>query len=305
MAGVPAGGSGSGTYDAISGFAVKAPGWLQDLGLAYTKAGLLLFFVLFGVVCWQARRSGSLARMATALLATAGTAAAYLGSELIKSFVHEERPCRGLSVSAIIGECPPPGDWSFPSNHSTIAAAAATGLIFAWRRLTPWVVAMAVLMGFSRVFVGAHYPHDVLAGLLLGTAVAWLMQRFLVAPTATVLAKVGEYPPWGTVFGIPEPTEDDAGEDVQAEPEPTRRIPRDRVAATPRRPARPAPAAAPQRQRQPQPPVRRPRPAGHDPRTQPPRQDRIPAPRRQPPPERAPRPNTDPDRNRRNGPGNR
>ena len=69
--------------------------------------------------------------------------------------------------------CPPHGDWSFPSNHATIAGAAAVALALAWRG-TPWLTApLALLMAFSRVFVGVHYPHDVRsAGLALGALVA-------------------------------------------------------------------------------------------------------------------------------------
>jgi undecaprenyl-diphosphatase len=68
--------------------------------------------------------------------------------------------------------CPAPGDWSFPSNHAAIAAAAAVALLFVSRRLAVVAIVAALAMGASRVWVGAHYPHDVLAGLAVGTLVA-------------------------------------------------------------------------------------------------------------------------------------
>ncbi len=71
-------------------------------------------------------------------------------------------------------------DFSFPSSHSAVVAAVAAGLVFVNTRLAVLGVLAAVAMGLSRVYVGAHYPHDVLAGLVLGAvvgvgtiAVAW------------------------------------------------------------------------------------------------------------------------------------
>jgi undecaprenyl-diphosphatase len=63
-------------------------------------------------------------------------------------------------------------NWSFPSNHAAIAAAAAMALLFVSRRLAVVAIVAAPAMGASRVWVGAHYPHDVLAGLAAGALVA-------------------------------------------------------------------------------------------------------------------------------------
>jgi membrane-associated phospholipid phosphatase len=74
-----------------------------------------------------------------------------------------------------VATCPPVGDWAFPSNHATIAGAAAAGLLLARPRPTraTWlVVPLAVMAAALRVVTGVHYPHDVLAGLLLGAAIA-------------------------------------------------------------------------------------------------------------------------------------
>lgn len=170
-------------YDDIVEMAGESPSWLQASGVLFTDAGLLIFAALMAWVFWRARPSP--ARIAVSLLVPAATAIAYLISEVAKSVIQEDRPCRNLVT---LVECPSAGDWSFPSNHSTIAAAAAVGLALAWRRLAPWVLPGALLMGFSRVFVGAHYPHDVLAGLVLGSVTAWLVFRYLTGP-ATRLAR--------------------------------------------------------------------------------------------------------------------
>ena len=71
-------------------------------------------------------------------------------------------------------------DPSFPSDHATMAGAAAVGLWIVNRRLGIVAAAAALLMAITRVYIAAHYPGDVLAGLLLGAIVAigtWLLLR--------------------------------------------------------------------------------------------------------------------------------
>ncbi|SFQ03079.1 phosphatase PAP2 family protein [Amycolatopsis rubida] len=198
-----AGASSSETYDAITHFGLAMPGWVQSLVLAYTHYGLVLVAPFFAWLWWRARGTGSPERMAAALLVPAATVVAYVLSEIIKAFVHEQRPCRGLPPEAIVGACPPPGDWSFPSNHSTIAAAVALGGAFAWRKSAPWLTAFAATMGFSRVFVGAHYPHDVLIGLALGAGMALLSQRYALGPAAGLVRRFAGKVPFGLLGAAP------------------------------------------------------------------------------------------------------
>ncbi|RFU83775.1 phosphatase PAP2 family protein [Streptomyces triticagri] len=177
----------SGLYRDITDFAADTPEWTQHVAELWTEGGLLLFGVLFIVAWWRTRHSESRA-LAVAVLAPLATALAYVGSELFKSLVDEERPCRAVSGAATsLVTCPPVGDWSFPSNHSTIAGAAAVALALAWRGIGWLTLPMAVLMAFSRVFVGVHYPHDVAVGLLLGALVAFLVLRLGERPAGRVV----------------------------------------------------------------------------------------------------------------------
>lgn len=181
----------SGLYRAVTGFARSTPVWVQWTAEVWTGYGLLLFGVLSAAVWWRARGRAGARAVALALLAPVATAAAYVVSETVKSVVDEERPCRavGGAAASLVG-CPPPGDGSFPSNHATIAGAAAVALVMAARRLAPLVVPLALLMAFSRVFVGVHYPHDVALGLLLGGAVAALLVLVLTGPAASAVRAV-------------------------------------------------------------------------------------------------------------------
>ena len=60
---------------------------------------------------------------------------------------------------------------SFPAGHAATAFAGAVLLSFVAPRLAPLFCVLAALIGFSRVYVGVHYPTDVLAGAVLGAAV--------------------------------------------------------------------------------------------------------------------------------------
>jgi membrane-associated phospholipid phosphatase len=84
-----------------------------------------------------------------------------------------DRPCRLVPDAAPpIVPCPEPGDWSFPSNHATVAGAVAVAVLWSSLRLGLLLLPVAVAAAASRVVVGAHFPHDVLAGFLLGAVVA-------------------------------------------------------------------------------------------------------------------------------------
>ncbi|MFI1073593.1 phosphatase PAP2 family protein [Streptomyces puniciscabiei] len=158
-------------YADVVRLAQHSPGWLDDTVSAWSTYGLAVFAVLAAVGWWRARRSGVVAAAVTALLVPVVVIVAYGVNSALKLVVREDRPCQSLHVRTLEA-CPAPGDWSFPSNHAAIAAAAAVALVFVSRRLGVTAVVAALAMGVSRVWVGAHYPHDVLAGLAVGALVA-------------------------------------------------------------------------------------------------------------------------------------
>ncbi|SDJ58920.1 phosphatase PAP2 family protein [Nonomuraea jiangxiensis] len=180
-------------YQDIVGFANATPGWLHTFAEVGTDAGLFVFAALFAVAALRAWRAPA-RDLALVIAGPAGVVLAYLVSEALKTFVRQERPCRGGVET--IAACPPPDDWSFPSNHSVIAAGAAGALVLAWRALAWVVLPLAALMAFSRVFVGVHYPHDVAAGFLLGVVLAPLFTLLAVGAVtpAVRLARSGPSP---------------------------------------------------------------------------------------------------------------
>ena len=152
--------------------AADAPHWFDDLVSFYASYGLGLFALLMLGGWWLARGGRSAAAMATALAVPLAVVVAYAANDVVKSVFDEARPCQVITAPATIQPCPGVGDWAFPSNHSAIAAASAAALWLLDRRLGAIAALAALVMGFSRIWVGAHYPHDVLVGFLLGAAVA-------------------------------------------------------------------------------------------------------------------------------------
>ncbi|MFI6051348.1 phosphatase PAP2 family protein [Streptomyces violascens] len=162
-----------GAYTDVVELAQRTPGWLDSVIGAWSTYGLALFAVLMLVAWWRARRRGGPVAV-MALAAPVLVALAYVINDLVKMVVREDRPCQSLHAMTLEA-CPAAGDWSFPSNHAAIAGAAAVALLFVSRRLGALAVVAALAMAASRVWVGVHYPHDVVVGLLVGALVALLL----------------------------------------------------------------------------------------------------------------------------------
>jgi undecaprenyl-diphosphatase len=102
-----------------------------------------------------------------------------LSSTVIKQLVDRPRPCHlvggVLSVPEVHLLVPCGGGKSFPSSHAVNNFALALLFSSYYRRWTWAFVAFASLVALSRVFVGVHYPSDILAGSLIGSGVGALV----------------------------------------------------------------------------------------------------------------------------------
>jgi undecaprenyl-diphosphatase len=89
-----------------------------------------------------------------------------LSSNLIKHAVERIRPCHVLPDVRLLAGCS--GSFSMPSSHAANSAAAAVHFALAYPKLAIPLGLFAFGVGYSRVYVGVHYPGDVLVGFAVG-----------------------------------------------------------------------------------------------------------------------------------------
>lgn len=140
-------------------------GLLYLLTLVFT--GGTAWYGLLGLLLVLNRRRGWAATRASAVPLALATATVEFP---VKTFFRRRRPFITFIQAIVIGK--KPGSWSFPSGHS----AAAFGGAYLFSRQFPrqrWLFyTVAALVGFSRIYLGDHYPGDVISGSLSGIALA-------------------------------------------------------------------------------------------------------------------------------------
>ncbi|MHB1444997.1 MAG: phosphatase PAP2 family protein [Acidimicrobiales bacterium] len=170
-------------YKDVNRFAVHTA-WLHGFMRFYAIYGVGLFAVLVLAAWWYARSQANPPRaVAAAIWAAAGTLIAVGLNQIIVKAVARPRPY--LTLHGVEVLIPRTTDYSFPSDHTVTASAAVAGLWIIARyggRATRWLAStgtvLALVLAFARVYVGAHYPGDVTAGLLIGAAITvlgWLV----------------------------------------------------------------------------------------------------------------------------------
>lgn len=160
----------------VNGFA-RHTGWLHGAVWGYATYGVVLVAALLLAGVWRSR-TGSDRRLAAAGWACLATLIAVgVNQPLVAAFA-EARPYtthHDLLVLATRST-----DFSFPSDHAVMAGAAAAGLWLVSRTLGAIATVAALVMAFARVYIAAHYPWDVVVGLVVGAWVAlvgWVLLR--------------------------------------------------------------------------------------------------------------------------------
>lgn len=143
----------------------RRPLWLDRLMWSFTQIGNGMVATALALILYFAGDR----LLAYELIL--GTLTLWLVVELVKLLVRRRRPFIRLSQARIVGQRA--GGRSFPSGHTSQAFFIAT-LVAGYLHAGVWAVcllyASALLVGITRMYVGAHYPRDVLAGAILGSA---------------------------------------------------------------------------------------------------------------------------------------
>jgi undecaprenyl-diphosphatase len=128
--------------------------------------------LLAGWILWKERKAGLVFLIFIALTLAMTD---FLSSLLLKEWVGRIRPCQILPEVRLLTDCNT--SYSFPSSHAVNIFAAAYFLSPLFRRLTPVFYGIAAVVGYSRVYIGVHYPLDVMGGAAIGLLLAWPMRR--------------------------------------------------------------------------------------------------------------------------------
>ena len=170
----------AGGHPALDAFMRDAATWAVPIFI-----GIVAAWFLYGWIRGlAAERRGAL----TALFAAGG---ALLANQIVLQFWQRPRPFAAHpgAVTTLVSRTADP---SFPSDHAAASVAIAVVLVLAHRRAGAAVLALAALVCLARVYVGAHYPGDVLGGAAVGVAVAALLWW----PLAPVMASVAQAVDW-------------------------------------------------------------------------------------------------------------
>lgn len=164
--------------DAITAFDSNFVLWVQEnIRSPFLSAFLIPFttignagilFILIGVILLFFKKT----RLSGALLLISLTISFILNDLVVKNIVQRPRP--HITFSKIVPLVPPPGKYSFPSGHTACAFSSMITLFFTQKKYAITGLIIAFIMGFSRIYVGVHYPTDVFFGAILGTTVAAL-----------------------------------------------------------------------------------------------------------------------------------
>jgi len=166
----------------INGFARDLPGWLDSVLSFLGEYGVPLASVLMLVVAWNwaRRREDAPSAVAGVLWAGLASGIALVLNIPVRAIVQRPRPfvAHPGQLDLLTNH---QANGSFASDHATFTAAIAVGLLLIHRKFGLIAAGLAAFEGFLRVFMGVHYPTDVVGGYALGTSTVLLLAPLAMA----------------------------------------------------------------------------------------------------------------------------
>lgn len=149
----------NGLFDFLMPVLTNLDYWRIPLGL------MVILLLIFG------KKRG---RIAVLLLVLGITFSDQLCNNLLKPQVQRIRPCNVLESIHLLVNCTKA--YSFPSSHAMNIFTGCVLLSYGYRKIKVVLLIIAILVSYSRIYVGVHYPFDVLAGVILGIFCAFIIR---------------------------------------------------------------------------------------------------------------------------------
>jgi len=141
-----------------------------------SDSGLIAVFVVMGIIYFYFKKNGKKAYWILLFTILAVSLADLISVHAFKNVFERLRPCHEPTLQGLVyvvnGKCG--GQFGFVSSHAAnmFAVAVFTLNIFRNKFFTAFILCWALVVSYSRIYLGVHYPADVVCGALLGSAVS-------------------------------------------------------------------------------------------------------------------------------------
>lgn len=149
---------------------------LDSLAIFFADAFkyIIVFALLLFLFKWQKNRAMVFWSLIAAIIARLGIC------QIIRFFYYRPRPYFSHEVFKLLDKG---NEGSFPSGHTSFFFALSTVVYFYNKKAGILFFVASFLMGISRIFIGVHYPLDILAGIIIGIFSGWLVYKYLAKRT--------------------------------------------------------------------------------------------------------------------------
>jgi len=165
--------------------------WLHGPMKVFANDGIVLFILLL-IWGWLYARKQDIQKVAALIWTGLGTLVAVIVNQPLVHHFHENRPYTILPHILVLAHRT--GDYGFPSDHATMAGAVTAGLFLVNPVIGVVSLGLSLILAFSRVYIAAHYPFDVLAGLAFGALIVLIGYVVLRKPLLFLLTKLAATP---------------------------------------------------------------------------------------------------------------
>lgn len=138
---------------------------IDNVGIFLAEYSKIFFAVIFAGVCLKLILSADAQKWGKLAVALATIGTTLLANSIIRMLVSRERPF--IAIENAVALIEHSAGNSFPSNHAAAAMAVALTVFFVSPKLGKWIVSVALSVALSRLWVGVHYPSDIIVGCLL------------------------------------------------------------------------------------------------------------------------------------------